>query len=1596
MKKLVRITALLFLLATLFSCNIGTSYKESNSDSAGQTDQTVVVDKDEGVVTVSIPSVNLGRAVYTPDTSVYEDYSFVLSGYYNGSETLTVIKKWSDYESLIGSEFVIKKGSWNFILTANQVDYVDDEEAPHIVPVLSDSFEKAITEPTALSFNLNPIENCELDGNYSFTLDFPKSEYWTISAFIKVPTEKGLETLEYNPDINKTSDSVTLSGSIPAGDYALFVKFVYSSPTLKISSPSIVPLSFIIASGCMTTNTERIYVPYRHLNMQIPINYVGLDEYELPSNYPVSFDPNKSVALPEPTKSGCEFGGWFTSGDLNFESKISETPVVSEDSEEDVMQELVLFPKWIRTSSSQFSLRVEDGENAKGITFVISEETKDLIKDPETGTRFRIINAQTGKDCGGAWVYYKEFAGYGYEYNMPFVNPDTEYECWIEFDSKKTDILSVTPTTGMGEIEYKVPKFEFGDDGILHVTEMGEEYISFENEDCYHGFQIWTSDWSSWQGEEDIRNVTGTSINIDMNRILKENKLYGKDIVLNTYYVFRFNDVKYELGYGNYVFNVGNEIQNYLSDYQNTNQGAQISYITANATDRGIEFETTVLVGTAIKFSVKENNSGISEIRNWKKESDWSTCKVIYPFVDEGKEYSFYVEVTQTDHTLYKGDFTVTAKGGLGEYRVENVDDFDIELTDDRVIQLTGEPEFTNNDNVKLVDKGFEFVLTRTETQKFWGEWVWGQQSWLSSSNGTASLLDESDGTGYKWRNPEQMNNWMLGYNYGVNSYSIIKVAGYTDNGETCFYMNDYKEKVGKWGGEKPKVYIVYGLIDETYGNIDGLPGEKMTFTIKDEKGNEESYELNASIVDWSAVINEPLYVPYYTTGKSQLNYWINEDGYRINFPTQMLLSSWKNDDKYERTISVNGENVEYIYYMVPCITGTFTATMMSGDEVIGKTQFVVTNDRMNGGLSEKETSIDKGSSSKDKGYFESYKNTLDVFPEKDNSVFTGWYLDEECTIPFSSNIFSDVTVYAKFDDAEEIWSGDDSVVTFDRTITIGNNDSLYFEIYCNGYKDGSYGTSIRASDYRLGNYSISGGETKILKYVMYSGVDSITFNTLEFDYYYNYFKRIYLKKGPRVNISIYDGENLLQKIEAIPDQKIYRDSIMIDNGIIEGLYTDSDLSIEWDGYAPSEDINIYAEFTKTETLWTGSKSSGVLPIDSSRLEDLDVGDILYFTVDNNYEYYKEDYYRQYFGFGYGGYYDYRSYEYEFYKSERTKIIQYKFTEDDLYLIENIKNSGLAVYSVRDELCFKKVDYVGTKKKLALDGIYFSSDNGNSIRFYANDRNMIYNNQYCKYLVDSDDSSIFNVLFEDETIATLKYELTDDGALALQELDGDGSFIDIGTWEKKKVNVTLMDGETELGTVEVYVGTNVSVFDTPTKDDYNFVAWYVDEGLSARAYEVTEDFTTLYAYWIEKGVLFDPKTYKGDIGEVVELNGEYWLKVSTYQYETMVPMESTIDISMYESATGKFFCADDTGISQFAVQLMHDGQAGAFVSNPAETKPTEVSTRLGKYFTWIDYNNNQAKVIGSTCFESIQVWAQDTSYEAVDGAIIYIGKITAK
>ena len=149
-------------------------------------------------------------------------------------------------------------------------------------------------------------------------------------------------------------------------------------------------------------------------------------------------------------------------------------------------------------------------------------------------------------------------------------------------------------------------------------------------------------------------------------------------------------------------------------------------------------------------------------------------------------------------------------------------------------------------------------------------------------------------------------------------------------------------------------------------------------------------------------------------------------------------------------------------------------------------------------------------------------------------------------------------------------------------------------------------------------------------------------------------------------------------------------------------------------------------------------------------------------------------------------------------------------------------------------------------------------------------------------------------------------------------------------------------------------------------------------------------------------VLVDPENYTGSVGTVVDVDGTKWIKVSTAQYNTIIPVDPVADVSACTTVSGSAYAASTEGIAQFALQLMDKSadptaQAAAFMYNPPVAVATEKTSKIGPTFEWVDYNTdgNPTKK-GVTTVGGVQIYAQNSSWQALDGAVIYVGKIVAK
>ena len=252
-----------------------------------------------------------------------------------------------------------------------------------------------------------------------------------------------------------------------------------------------------------------------------------------------------------------------------------------------------------------------------------------------------------------------------------------------------------------------------------------------------------------------------------------------------------------------------------------------VQQLTATATEDGILFTGLFLnnvipdyglAETQYRIEILEKNNDILMVVYTKKWSQWEDqpWRYTYPLVEEGKEYDFTVTVKHSNFIFCEKDFTVTATGGLGEYKVENenVISFDKE---NKILKRTQQQVFTDNPNVQVLRYGTIFHVTsvkETDTS-VWADgnlWLLENWSWQNPTEQTFELKKGYELSG--WRDYSYLESNLIGRNMGVWARTRIEIAGYTYNTDynTVFFeLNDYVDTVFDWDDEEQrKVFLIY------------------------------------------------------------------------------------------------------------------------------------------------------------------------------------------------------------------------------------------------------------------------------------------------------------------------------------------------------------------------------------------------------------------------------------------------------------------------------------------------------------------------------------------------------------------------------------------------------------------------------------------------------------------------------------------------------------------------------------------------------------------------------------------------------------------
>lgn len=434
---------------------------------------------------------------------------------------------------------------------------------------------------------------------------------------------------------------------------------------------------------------------------------------------------------------------------------------------------------------------------------------------------------------------------------------------------------------------------------------------------------------------------------------------------------------------------------------ENTSTDNGLTYVTATATERGIYFSGTIpsnvmtnnsnsngYTDAICSISIWEAESGISMHKDWTRKTDgWADWNMTYPLVNTDKEYNFNVTVSWHNYTFYSQSITITATGGLGEFRIENKDKYDIELTADRVVQNTGKPEFTENDNVKIKRVGTNYYVNKYKTKpsNFWengSNWVY--DTTVYDDYNCLPLKDVYYLSG--WREPELVEAILSGNWYGIRSLTRIEIAGYSEDDNIYFEMNDEKLKFGEWGGQRKKVLVEYGysveghILDGSYTTFEYYSeDDKISTTIKGLPGTKRGSYKYTEVYDFDDVIYEPQTLPevVYLGGDTPYSYRFRKWDVTFPFNLQNLAK----------------ETVDGTEYYVQKITADFVPVFTAD------IKFMM-NDGTSAVYATKKISTEKNAN------YDGWPNwaSLDYFirdmkePVRKGYKFIGWFIDKECT----------------------------------------------------------------------------------------------------------------------------------------------------------------------------------------------------------------------------------------------------------------------------------------------------------------------------------------------------------------------------------------------------------------------------------------------------------------------------------------------------------------------------------------------------------------------------------------------------------------------
>ena len=301
----------------------------------------------DGGTYLVIGSASMARSIAPSDSDKDASnlVSFVLKGTREEDEEITLAgdeTPIADLAALSEQRIPIQTGSWSFTLTAklNGVAFSGTTTATIVAETTN-----------TISFEMKAVENY---GGMSVTVNFSDTNVTEVVATLKTADKSsdiGEQTFEKTDFVeakddegNLTGYSVTYSRSasseterLERGSYYLVFEFYADGTTVPINSPDYIVR---VASGITTTAAQTI-----SLNETYSVTYNDNDDAEHPAELASGETKvmkysrkSESITLPQMTRTGYIFGGWYTDSDC-VEGKITEIPTGSTGN-------LTLWAKW--------------------------------------------------------------------------------------------------------------------------------------------------------------------------------------------------------------------------------------------------------------------------------------------------------------------------------------------------------------------------------------------------------------------------------------------------------------------------------------------------------------------------------------------------------------------------------------------------------------------------------------------------------------------------------------------------------------------------------------------------------------------------------------------------------------------------------------------------------------------------------------------------------------------------------------------------------------------------------------------------------------------------------------------------------------------------------------------------------------------------------------------------------------------------------------------------------------------------------------------------------------------------------------------------